>query len=112
MGKGGLTDEEGRGALHYAVAFNQPDAVRALLEGGAAPDAAEAQGNTPLHYAAGYGRDDCVRLLLGAGASVAARNAQGQSAADVVRGEPRNPINSDDALMAVLEGKELASTLQ
>eukprot|EP00887_Chlorella_sp_A99_P007800 scaffold20.g7800.t1 len=111
IGKGGLTDDEGRGALHYAVAYNQLDAVHALLANGAAVDATERNGNTAAHYAAGYGRGDCLRALLAAGADVGVKNAQGQTAADVVKGEPRNPLNGDEALMAVLEGKQPAASL-
>lgn len=61
--------------------------------------------------ACSYGRDECVRLLLGAGADVGARNDKGQTAAEVVRGEARNPLNQDEALLAVLEGKAAVASL-
>ncbi len=32
MGKSGMTDKEGRGAMHYAVAYDQDAAVATLLE--------------------------------------------------------------------------------
>lgn len=53
IGKGGLTDAEGRSALHYAVAFNRADAVQALLANGADTAVRDKAGNAPLHYAAG-----------------------------------------------------------
>lgn len=33
IGKGDLTDSEGRGALHYAVAYNRPPAVQVRRAG-------------------------------------------------------------------------------
>ena len=51
-----------------------------------------------------YGREQCVRMLLAAGADVGAKNDRGQTAAEVVRGEPRNPLNQDEALLMQLEG--------
>ena len=159
IGKGGLQDEEQRGALHYAVAYDHPDAVQALLAAGAALEVADQGGNTPLHYAAGcgagwsaggevgkgdnigdsigpsrmlicalnwqlhaflpayhlvrrYGREECVLMLLGAGADVGATTAKGLTPAAVIRAEPRNPLNQNPGLLAVLEGTaELASIL-
>ena len=59
IGKGGLQDEEQRGALHYAVAYDHPDAVQALLAAGAALEVTDQGGNTPLHYAAGCALGRC-----------------------------------------------------
>lgn len=57
-----------------------------------------------------YGREECVKLLLAAGADITATNDKGQNAAEVVKSEPRNPLNQNAALLAVLEGAaELAS---
>jgi hypothetical protein len=56
IGKGGMTDGEGRSALHYAVAYDRAPAVQALLAGGADSSVCDKTGNPPLHYAAG-----CVR---------------------------------------------------
>ncbi|PSC70745.1 translocase of chloroplast chloroplastic [Micractinium conductrix] len=104
IGKGALADSEQRTALHYAVAYDKPDALQALLNNGADTAARDKGGNPPLHYAAGYGREQCVRMLLAAGADVGAKNDRGQTAAEVVRGEPRNPLNQDEALLMQLEG--------
>lgn len=57
-----------------------------------------------------YGREECVRLLLAAGADITVTNDKGQTAAEVVKSEPRNPLNQNASLLAVLEGAaELAS---
>jgi ankyrin repeat protein len=112
IGKGDLKDGQGRSALHYAVAYDRPEAVRALLQSGFDVDAAEAEGNTSLHYAAGYGREACVRMLLEAGANVALKNGKGQTPAEVVRGEPRNPLNQNASLLAVLDGTAELATIQ
>ncbi|GAB4819379.1 hypothetical protein N2152v2_006425 [Parachlorella kessleri] len=103
IGKGGITDEEGRTALHYAAAYNRAKAVEVLLEHKAQLEACDRNAMTPLHYAAGYGRGDIVKLLVEAGANVKAQNASGQTPAAIVRGEPRNPLNEDADLLARLE---------
>ena len=56
--------------LQAATAKNQPDAVRALLKLGAAPEAVDAEGNRPLHVAAFMGRSDVVATLLALRADV------------------------------------------
>ncbi|KAL4420240.1 hypothetical protein ABPG77_011064 [Micractinium sp. CCAP 211/92] len=110
IGKGDLADSELRTALHYAVAYDRAPAVKALLDNGADTTACDKGGNPPLHYAAGYGREECVRLLLAAGADITVTNDKGQTAAEVVKSEPRNPLNQNASLLAVLEGAaELAS---
>lgn len=51
-----------------------------------------------------------MRLLLTAGADISATNDRNQTAAEVVKSEPRNPLNQNASLLAVLEGAaELAS---
>ena len=105
LGKGGLTDENGRGSLHYAVAYDQGAAAGALLENGADVSAVDEGGNTPLHYAAGYGRGGAVKALCRVGADVTVKNKDGQTPAEVIRAEPRNPLNTDAELMAMLEAK-------
>jgi Ankyrin repeats (3 copies) len=105
IGKGDLRDENGRGCLHYAVAYDQGAAAAALLDNGADVSAVDAGGNTPLHYAAGYGRGNAVKALVRVGADVNLKNGDGQTAAELIRGEPRNPLNTDAEIMAMLEAK-------
>lgn len=112
IGKGALTDGEQRTALHYAVAYDRTPAVKALLDNGADTSAKDKGGNPPLHYAAGYGREECVRLLLAAGADISATNDRGETAAQVVKGESRNPLNESAGLLAVLEGSAELATIQ
>ncbi len=103
IGKGDLRDENGRGCLHYAVAYDQGAAAGVLLENKADLEAVDAGGNTPLHYAAGYGRGEAVKALVRAGANVSTKNGDGQTAAELIRGEPRNPLNIDTEIMAMLD---------
>src|SRR5688500_15307599 len=80
------TDTDGVTALHHAVRFRSPVAVKTLIEHGASVNqACRKSGSTPLHRAVvqsgapGTARKSeqakqIIRLLLAAGASPAARN--------------------------------------
>ncbi len=53
IGKGDMVDEEGRTALHFAVAYDQGAAAGALIENGADINATDNAGNTALIFACG-----------------------------------------------------------
>ena len=108
IGKGDLRDDNQRTALHYAVAYNQGGAAKALLDNGADVSAVDDSRNTALHFAAGYGRAGAVRGLVEVGADITAKNSDGKTAAELIRGEPRNPLNNDAALLDLLDGKTSA----
>lgn len=78
-------DDDGRTPLHYAVAFDKHDLLKALIGASANLEAAENLKNTPLHYACGYGRGQCVETLIDAGANVHATNASGKTGLDLVK---------------------------
>jgi ankyrin repeat protein len=61
-------NEEGMTALHTAAAYSQSDAVRALLEVGAAVNAADHEGFTPLDWAVANRHTAVKELLVQAGA--------------------------------------------
>ena len=109
--KADMKDPNGRTALHYAVAYDQAEAAAALLEAGADVNATDGMGNTALHFAAGYARRSAVRALLNVGADVGAKNLEGQRPVDVVRKEPRNPLNGDEEVLAVLDGSAPVQSL-
>jgi ankyrin repeat protein len=74
---------DGWTALHLAAAFGTPEAVRLLLDRGAAVDAVStnAQKNQPLHAALALGRNpETIRILLEAGADPNARQTGGYTA--------------------------------
>jgi len=75
---------DGFTALHLAAFFGHADAVRALLDAGADPNAVATNEQIgpvqPIHSAAATGRLDCVRLLLEHGADVNARQGGGFTA--------------------------------
>ena len=53
IGKAGMVDDEGRTALHFAVAYDQGAAAGALIENGADINATDNAGNTALIFACG-----------------------------------------------------------
>jgi uncharacterized protein len=71
--------KDGFTALHFACFFRQPDAVRILIEAGAAVDAVAANPMKimPLHSAASSRNLEAARLLLEHGAPVNARQQGG-----------------------------------
>ena len=79
----------GRTPLHLAARHAQVEAVRALLAGGANPNAIDAEGNTPLMSIAPASTENearacgVVELLLQAGAEPARRNHEGKTAAEM-----------------------------
>ena len=89
-------DKNGVTALHHAVRFRSPTAVKVLIEHGAnANQACRRSGSTPLHRAvtqtgapgtAGKGGNavEIVRILLAAGADPSIANKAGKRPADYV----------------------------
>lgn len=71
--------------LHSAAASGSVDLVRALLEAGADPNAAQAGGVTALHTAAHRGDLEMARALLAAGARRDATMDGGKSPLDMAR---------------------------
>src|SRR2546426_3378325 len=90
------TDKNGVTALHHAVRFRSPAAVKTLIERGAnVNQACRRNGSTPLHRAVTQtgapgtaGRQgaaiEIIRLLLAAGADPSITNKSGKKPADYV----------------------------
>jgi tankyrase len=93
------TDKNGVTALHHAVRFRNPAAVKALIEHGAdVNQVCRKSGSTPLHRAvtstgapgtAGKREEaiEIIRLLMAAGADPTITNKSGRKAADYVKDE-------------------------
>ena len=75
----------GRRPLNWAASKNHPEAVRLLLQRGAAVDAVNRTGFTALHHAAESGATEVAKDLLAAGANRELKNESGEHAADVAR---------------------------
>jgi ankyrin repeat protein len=71
--------------LHAAVAGRNAEAVAAILERGADPNARQQAGYTPLMGAASSGRGDIADLLLARGADLSLLSDDGKSAELIAR---------------------------
>ena len=67
-------------ALHSAIAKNDRELVRILIEGGANVNVKDVFGDTPLHAAIEQGNNDMVILLVEAEANVDAKDSFGDTA--------------------------------
>ena len=93
------TDHNGVTALHHAVRFRSPAAVKTLIEHGAnVNQACRKSGSTPLHRAvtvtgapgtAGKRQEalEIIRLLLAAGADPSIANKSGRTPADYAKND-------------------------
>lgn len=74
-------------ALGWTAISDQPEATKALLALGAAPNAPYRDKNTPLHTACFFGRTEVARILLAHGADPSVTNPSG--------GRPRDAMTAD-----------------
>jgi len=103
------TDKNGVTALHHAVRFRSPIAVRTLIEHGAnVNQVCRKSGSTPLHRAvtqtgapgiAGRRQEafEIIRLLIAAGADPFISNKSGRKPSDYVK---------DDAIKSLLQTQQ------
>lgn len=69
--------------LHAALANNNSEISKMLIEAGADVNVIQHGGFTPLHLACQHGNIDLIIILLEQGASVEARNQNGETPSDV-----------------------------
>ena len=77
-------DSHGMTPLHYAVKFNNPNALTALLTHAADPDIQESKyGNSPLHIAATLGEISQIKALIDGGANPRVKRKDGLNAIEI-----------------------------
>ena len=74
-----LTATSAETALHFAAAWDNGAAAKALLGAGAATDIPSAKGATALHRACAFSAESVARLLLEAGADIDAADKNGRT---------------------------------
>lgn len=96
-----VIDENGYGAIHWAIANNDITALDYLIASGANVDLKQAKGtstfsseNTALHMASARGYDALAQALVDATASKVLTNVNGSTAADL------SPDAAMDAILA------------
>ena len=72
-------------AIHAAVASRNIEIVRAVLEAGADPNAAQQQGFRPIHEAGNNGNRELAELLMRYGADPSLKNDEGKTAISLAR---------------------------
>jgi uncharacterized protein len=72
-------------AIHAAVASKNLDIVRAVLDAGADPNAAQQQGFRPIHEAGSSGSRELAELLMKYGADPSVKNDEGKTAIALAR---------------------------
>ena len=72
-------------AIHAAVASKNLDIVRAVLEAGADPNAAQQQGFRPMHESGSSGSRELAELLMKYGGDPTLKNDEGKSAITFAR---------------------------
>lgn len=72
-------------AIHAAVASRNLDIVRAVLEAGADPNAAQQQGFRPIHEAGSNANRELAELLMRYGADPSLKNDEGKTAISIAR---------------------------
>lgn len=72
-------------AIHAAVASRNIEIVRAVLEAGADPNAAQQQGFRPIHEAGNNGNRELAELLMRYGADPSLKNDEGKTANSLAR---------------------------
>jgi len=75
----GVTDRDGRTALHVAARWGRDEVVTVLLERGAPIEATDLEGRTPLHIAAKENQETATKLLLDHGAQLGAIDRYGST---------------------------------
>ncbi|MES9943255.1 MAG: ankyrin repeat domain-containing protein [Candidatus Thiodiazotropha sp. 6PLUC2] len=78
-------NEQGENALHYAVFWNEPNILRALINEGINVNASGEDGFTPLHEAVEQKNENIVTILLEGGADTSIKNDLGERPIDIAK---------------------------
>ncbi|XP_024545688.1 E3 ubiquitin-protein ligase KEG isoform X2 [Selaginella moellendorffii] len=107
-----MDPEQGQTALHVAVAANDVEMVKTILDAGVSIDVCNAQGSTPLQIALTKGSKQCVHLLLDRDASCTIQDENGNTALHIAAEMAKMVRENLDWIVIMLNKSDAATDIK